>query len=173
MRKLLKLTLAAAVGSLSLSACSTIMDSSGSTRRTELTPRIAQAYVAMAASSDLFEIQSSRLALQRSQVPMTRMHADMMIRDHTNTSTQLAIGARSAGVGVPLAMLPMHQAMLDQLSRSDNFDGTYKQQQVLSHQEALALHSNYAARGDVPALRGVAANAVPVVRGHLEHGQRM
>ena len=173
MRKLLKLTMAASIGSLSLSACSTIMDTNGSTRLTEMTPRIAQAYVAMAASSDLFEIQTSQLALQRSRNPMTRMHAEMMIRDHTNTSAQLAIGARGVGIGVPLAMMPMHQAMLDQLGRSSDFDATYKQQQVVSHQQALALHSNYAARGDVPVLRGVAANAVPVVRGHLEHGQRM
>ena len=173
MRKFLKLTMAAAIGSLSLSACSTMMDPNGSTRRTELTPRIAQPYVAMAASSDMFEIRTSQLALQRSQNPMIRMHSEMMIRDHTNTTAQLAIAARSAGLGVPTAMMPMHEAMLDQLTRSSNFEGTYKQQQLVSHQQALALHSNYAARGDNPALRSVAANAVPVVRGHLEHSQKM
>ena len=41
------------------------------------------------------------------------------------------------------------------------------------HRQALALHDNYARRGDVPQLRGVAAAAVPVVRGHLDHIQRM
>ncbi len=173
MNRMLKMTMAAALGSLSLSACSTMMEPSGSTRRADMTPTVAPAFVAMAASSDMYEIQSSRLALQRSQNAMIRMHGEMMIRDHTNTTAQLTAAAQTAGVGVPMAMMPMHQALLDQLSQSSDFDRTYKQQQLVSHQQALALHSNYASRGDNPALRGVAANAVPVVRGHLQHAQTM
>jgi putative membrane protein len=168
------MTMAAALAVLPLAGCSTLMmDPNGSTRRSEMTPTYANAFVAMAASSDMYEIQSSRMALQRSQNPMIRMHAETMIRDHMNTTTQLAAAAQAGGIGVPMAMMPMHQAMLDALSRSANFDAVYKQQQVTSHQQALALHSNYASRGDNIALRGVAALAVPVVRGHLEHAQRM
>lgn len=165
--RLAPLALVAALSGMSLSACATMgapMD---------MTPNVAPAYVTMAASSDMFEIESSRLALQRSRDSMNRMHAEMMIRDHTNTTAQLKAAAASAGLGVPMQMLPMHAAMLDQLTRSANFDATYKSQQVLSHQQALALHDNYARRGDVPQLRGVAAAAVPVVRGHLDHSRRM
>jgi putative membrane protein len=70
-------------------------------------------------------------------------------------------------------MVPMHAQMLNELSRSANFDATYRAQQLSSHRQALALHENYARRGDVPQLRGVAAAAVPVVRGHLDHITRM
>jgi putative membrane protein len=158
-----------------LAACSTMMmgDPSASTRRVEMTPVLASGFVPMAASSDMYEIESSRLALTRSQNAMIRMHADMMIRDHTNTTRQLTAAAQTAGIGVPTAMMPMHRAMLDALMRSSNFDATYKQQQVVSHGQALALHSNYAARGDNVALRGVAAATVPVVRAHLQHSQQM
>lgn len=149
--------------SLSLSACVTMGPG------LDLTPDRAPAFVALAASSDLYEIESSRLALQRSRDPMVRMHAEMMIRDHTNTSNQLRTAAASAGLGVPSQMLPMHLAMLDALSRSGDFNLVYRQQQATSHQQALALMGNYARRGDVPQLRGVAAAAVPVVRGHLDH----
>ena len=167
MHRLAPLALIVALGAMSLSGCATMgapMD---------MTPSSAPAYVAMAASSDMFEIESSRLALQRSRNAMNRMHAEMMIRDHMNTTTQLKAAAASAGLGVPMQMLPIHAAMLDALSRSTSFDATYKRQQVMSHQQALALHDNYARRGDVPQLRGVAAAAVPVVRGHLDHSQRM
>lgn len=167
MRRLAPLALMAAVGGLSLSACATMAPGM------DMTPEAAPAFVAMAASSDMFEIESSRMALQRSRDPMNRMHAEMMIRDHTNTTAQLKAAAASAGLGVPMQMLPMHAAMLDQLMRSPNFDATYKSQQVVSHQQALALHDNYARRGDRPQLRGVAAAAVPVVRGHLDHARRM
>ena len=166
MRRIAPLALVAALGGLSLSACATAPGMS-------MSPAAAPAFVAMAASSDLYEIQSSRLALQRTQVPMLRMHAEMMIRDHTNTTAQLKAAAASAGLGVPAQMVPMHAQMLNELSRSANFDATYRAQQLSSHRQALALHENYARRGDVPQLRGVAAAAVPVVRGHLDHITRM
>lgn len=166
MRRLAPLTLFAAIGGLSLSGCAT-------TPGMSMAPTAAPAFVAMAASSDMYEIESSRLALQRTQNPMLRMHAEMMIRDHTNTTTQLKAAATDASLGVPMQMLPLHAGLLDQLQRSPNFDATYRGQQITSHQQALALHTNYARRGDVPQLRGVAAAAVPVVRGHLDHIQRM
>ena len=167
MRRLAPLALLAALGGMSLSGCATVGPGM------DLTPEAAPAFVAMAASSDMFEIESSRMALQRSQSPMIRMHAEMMIRDHSNMSAQLRAAAASAGLGVPTQMLPMHVAMLNELSRSANFDATYRRQQVVSHEQSLALMDNYARRGDVPALRGVAAAAVPVVRGHLDHIRRM
>lgn len=169
MRALAPLALLAGLGGMSLGGCSTMMVPAAG----DLTPEAAPAYVAMAASSDMYEIESSRLALQRTRVPMHRMHAEMMIRDHTNTTNQLKAAAATAGLGVPMTMLPMHQAMLADLSRATDFDGVYHQQQVLSHEQALALHGNYAQRGDNPALRGVAFAAVPVVRGHLDHLRRM
>ena len=165
MRRLAPLALFAALGGMSLTGCATT--------GTSMTPTAAPAFVAMAASSDMFEIESSRLALQRSQNPMLRMHAEMMIRDHSNMSTQLKAAAAGAGLGVPLQMLPLHAGLMDQLARSPNFDATYRSQQVTSHQNALAMMNAYARRGDVPGLRGVAAAAVPVVRGHLDHIQRM
>ena len=139
----------------------------------DLTPEAAPGFVAMTASSDMYEIHSSRLALQRSRMPMNRMHAEMMIRDHTNTTAQLSAAARSAGLGVPMRMLPMHATLLNELSRSANFDATYRRQQLVSHQQAFALHDNYARNGDVPQLRAVAAATVPVIRGHIGHLRRM
>jgi putative membrane protein len=167
MRRLAPLALVAALGGMSLSACATMNPAM------DMTPEAAPAFVAMAASSDMYEIESSRMALQRARVPMNRMHAEMMIRDHTNTTAQLSAAARSAGIGLPTQMLPMHSAMITQLMSSSNFDATYRDQQIMSHRQALALHDNYARRGDVPQLRGVAAAAVPIVRGHLDHISRM
>lgn len=167
MRALAPLALLASLGGLSLSGCATMVPGM------DLTPERAPAFVAMAASSDMYEIESSRMALQRSRDNINRMHAEMMIRDHTNTTAQLKAAAASAGLGVPMGLLPMHAALLNELSRSTNFDATYRRQQIMSHEQALALHDNFARRGDVPQLRGVAAAAVPVVRGHLDHMRRM
>ena len=139
----------------------------------DLTPEAGPAYVAMAASSDMYEIESSRLALQRSQLPAHRSFAQMMIRDHSNTTAQLTAAARAVGLVPPAGMLPMHAQLLSQLAASSNFDATYHQQQLSAHQMALNLHANYAARGDRQPLRAVAATATPGVRMHLEHLRRL
>jgi putative membrane protein len=139
-------------------------------------PLFAPGYMATAASSDMFEIQSSQLALQMSQNPAIRSFAQMLIGDHTRMTQQMVATAQSAGLTPPQPMLmPMHQQMLDQLRAAGPgmFDMAFRDAQVNAHQQALALHQNYSASGDVPALRTLAAGAVPVIQGHLNHAQML
>jgi putative membrane protein len=140
-------------------------------------PLFAPGYMAMAASGDLFEIQSSQLALQASANPGVRGFANMLIADHTRMTQQMMAAAQSAGLAPPPpALLPHHQAMLDQLRGAGSgpaFDAAFQQVQIAAHQEALQLHQNYAASGDVPALRAVASQAVPAITMHLQHAQSL
>jgi putative membrane protein len=103
--------------------------------------------------------------------------ANMFIADHTRSTQMLMSAAQSAGVAAPPpALLPPQQAMLDQLRSAGSgpmFDQTFQQIQIQAHQQALMLHQNYAAQGDVPALRTVAGQIVPVVQGHLQSLQSM
>ena len=116
----------------------------------------AAAYMASAASIDLFEIQPSQLALTRSRNARHRSFAAMMIRAHQGTSAQLSF------------LLPRHRALLDALAGSGDFAAAYHRQQIAVHEEALRLHGDYARGGASPTLRPVAANALPIVRNHLE-----
>lgn len=136
-------------------------------------PLAAPTYVAMAASSDQFEIQSGQLAAQMSQNPAIRGFGNMLVAHHTHTTNQLVAAAQSVGLAPPPPVLmPNHQAMLDQLrAAGPNFDVAFRDIQVQAHQEALALHQNYAAGGDQPPLRTVAAAAVPIIQQHLTAAQ--
>jgi putative membrane protein len=140
------------------------------------TPTDRNGYVTMAAASDLFEIQSSQLALSRSQRQDVRTFAQMLIDHHTQTTAQLTAAARAAGMTPPPpALMPPQQQMMAQLQQAQgtSFDQVYLRQQVPAHEMALALHQNYAARGDTPPLRTVAAAAVPIVQGHLTQARQM
>ena len=138
-------------------------------------PLFAPGYLATAASSDLFEIQSGQLAQQMSQNPAVRQFAGMLVTDHTNSTNMLVAAAQAAGITPPPpALLPQHQAMLDQLRAAGSgpsFDMAFRDIQVQAHTAALALHQNYAAQGDVPGLRATAGQIVPVIQGHLNHAQ--
>lgn len=136
-------------------------------------PLFAADYMAMASSIDLLEIRSSQLALTRAQNPRHRDFARAMIAAHNGTSAQLSLAGRRLNLLPSATLLPIHQAMFDELSASSDFDGTYHRQQIAVHQAALKLHSDFAARGESATLRPVARNAVPIVRRHLETMRRM
>jgi putative membrane protein len=142
----------------------------------DMTPTMAMPYAMMAGASDLYEIQSSQMAVQRASRPEVRQYAQMLIQHHQMTTQQLMGAARAAGLNPPPPrLLPMQQRMLSELSRASgaSFDRMYIMQQVPAHQVALNLHRNYAARGDRQPLRTVAGNAVPIVTQHLNEAQRM
>lgn len=133
-------------------------------------------FVASAAMSDMFEIESSRMASGRAQNADVKRYADMMIAEHTTSSAELATAAR----GVEDAVIP---ATLDQrrLGLLDNvrgaspvdFDDTYLDQQIAAHTETLAFMRGYAERGDNPALKAHAAKVAPIVQRHLDEATRI
>jgi len=140
-------------------------------------PLFAPGYMAQAASSDQFEIQSGQLALQASQNMAVRNFANMIMNDHTRSTQMVAAAAAAARITPPPpAMLPAQQSMLDQLRAAGtgyNFDTTFQQVQIQAHQSAMALHQNYTTSGDVPQLRATAGQIVPVVQMHLSQLQGM
>lgn len=142
----------------------------------DLTPDNASGYVTVAGASDLFEIQSSQLALTRAQRPEIRQFAQMLVTHHTQTTATLTAAARASGLNPPPPMLlPMQQRMMDELrgAAAGSFDRIYLRQQVPAHEVALALHRNYAANGDTAALRTAAGSAVPIVQQHLDRSRQL
>jgi putative membrane protein len=134
-------------------------------------PTAAPMFVMKAGASDLYEIQSSRLALQKASGARVRDFAQMMIDHHTKTTQQVTAAARSAGLNPPPPALEPHQvqmiAELQPLSGAA-FDAAYLRQQRMAHDMALSLHSTYSERGDSAALRKAASGAVPIIRRHIE-----
>ncbi|MDB5689533.1 MAG: hypothetical protein JWL91_1409 [Sphingomonas bacterium] len=140
-----------------------------------LTGTSSQNYVAWAADSDMYEIQSSKLALSKSKDAHVRMIAQQLVRDHTTTTKSLmaALPKTSPKVAKPKMKLSAdNAAMIAQLKQAPSgsaFDTLYLQQQQMAHQKAWALHSGYATDGTDPALKQVAATAVPIIESHLQH----
>ena len=135
----------------------------------------AATYVTMAASSDTYEQESSKLALAHASNPDVRAFAQMMVTDHANTSAAVMAAAKQASIGKPGGINERHVAMLKSLREMshDKMERGYVDQQVLAHEEALALHQGYAAQGDNPGLRAAAASAVPIVEAHLAEIRRI
>ena len=133
-----------------------------------VTPLAPSAYLAMAASVDLFEVKSSQLAQSRASNGQVRAVAAMLLDAHEGTSAQLSLAGRRLNLLPSATLLRVHQSMLDELDASANFDATWRRQQVEVHRVAVKLHGDFAARGESPTLRPVAASAVRIERAHLD-----
>lgn len=132
-------------------------------------------FMAQAGAGDMYEIESSRLALQRSQRADVREFAQMMIDHHTRTTQEVTEAARRDGLmPAPPRMTPAQRNMIRQLenARGAAFDRMYLMQQSTAHQQALTLHRTRA-RMNRGALSQAAAGAVPIVQQHIDRLRRM
>jgi putative membrane protein len=131
-------------------------------------------FIVRVAVSNLFEIESSRLALQRSRDPEVRRFAQQMIRDHNAATRRMTTVVRRAGLPMPPpAMNAKHQQMLATVQAAPDFDTAYVSAQLMAHQEAVALFTSYSSNGDVPQLAQFAGATLPVLEMHLEHAQSL
>jgi putative membrane protein len=126
----------------------------------------ATAFARMTASSNMFEIESSRLALEKAQGEAVRSFAQKMIDDHTAAGEKFAQAARDAGVEVPSGMSEADSAKLEVLSTSEDFDKAYLAAQVEAHDAAVKLFEGFAADGPEGQLRDFAAETLPTLQGH-------
>jgi putative membrane protein len=134
-------------------------------------------YVTGAAMGDMYEIEAGKIAAQRAKSPELKAFAQMMIKDHTQSSAELkaALADGSAGVTPPADLDARRKGMLQNLRAAGDtdFDLAYLHQQLAAHLEALTLHSGYADQGDNAALKAVAAKVKPVVEHHIAEIRRI
>lgn len=128
-------------------------------------------FTTMAAVGDLFEIQSSQLALERSQNGDVQAFAQQMIEDHGAASQSLTQAAAEEGWEAPSELDERHQAMLESLASQEGqaFDSAYIDAQVQAHDQAVALFEGYAANGPDGALKNHAVQSLPTLQQHQQH----
>jgi putative membrane protein len=126
-------------------------------------------FVQEAAISDMFEIQSSKLASAKLSGDEKRF-ADQMVTDHTKTSSELKQAAQAGNIPVPTSLDSAHQKMLDALNgeTGDKFRRDYFSDQVSAHKDAVSLFKRYGEKGDNAALKSWAATTLPTLQHHLD-----
>lgn len=134
----------------------------------------AQDFVNQAASGGLFEVQSSELALQKSQDANVQEFAKQMITDHTANNQELIATAQAEGLTVPTQISSPQAELMQTIqgAEGDAFDTAYVQAQTTAH-EAVTLYQTYAQGGDNQALVAYAQKSLPALQQHLEHVQGM
>lgn len=123
---------------------------------TAIGPMTAAIFMSLASSSALYAVKAAELAEQRSRDADVRALAARQKADAEGISGQLSFAGRRLELLPTASLLPEHQAMIDALAASPDFDKEYVRQQGKMVPDTLRLHRAYAAGGGSPTLRPVA-----------------
>jgi len=176
-----KYLLALSAATLALAACGhkteTVDNSTVTTTNTEVataptvTASAGQTFANTAASSDAFEIATSKLALTTSLSTSIKKFAQKMIDAHTGSTAKLkeTAAALTPAITPDTTLSAPQQQTLDALKAKSgsDFDQAYAAAQASAHQQTLDALKAYAATGDVPALKTFATGLIPTVTAHL------
>ncbi len=129
-------------------------------------------FVDNASQSDMLEIASAKLALNRSKSPGIKKFAHAMVTAHTKTSTELKAivdGGKAGDAKLAAHLDNRRQGLVDNLEHASDadFDARYVDQQAAAHREAGELMKTYAKMGTNDDLKAFAAKTAPAVDEHL------
>lgn len=171
MKKLAWAALIAAMA-LPLGACQSNDGGGGIFGIGEEDPRslTAQEFVEEAASSGMFEVQSSQLAQQRAADRDTQQFAQQMVIDHRRANEELTAIAQRQGLTVPTQLLPRHAKMIDELRglQGEAFERRYHELQEQAHKEAIKLFEDASQTLQDPELRRFAERTLPTLTSHRQ-----
>ncbi|GGG22231.1 membrane protein [Rhizobium wenxiniae] len=131
-------------------------------------------FIMEASASDVFEIESSKLALQKGN-DATKAYAQQMVTDHEKTTAELKALIVSGKVqGNPVtALTEDFKEEVDELAKleGDEFSDEYIDDQVEAHEDAVDLFKRYAEEGENADLKAWAAKTLPALEHHYKMAQ--
>jgi putative membrane protein len=125
--------------------------------------------------ANMAEIDSSRLALTKSQSTAVRDFAQKMIDDHTMASNEVAAVAAYKQVMLPSQLDSQHQVILDDLKGKSgaDCDKAYIDFQVKAHQETINADQDEANNGTDTQVKGLAAKLLDTLKMHLQMAEKI
>jgi len=133
-------------------------------------------FVKEVAISDMFELQSNKLAEDKGN-EQEKAFARQMVTDHSKTSGELKAMVTSGKVKaeLPTALDSSHQSKLDKLKGENgkDFSSDFNSDQVSAHKDAVSLFERYAKGGDNSDLKDWAGKTLPTLKHHLEMAENL
>lgn len=133
-------------------------------------------FVKEVAISDMFEIESNKLAEQKGNA-QEKSFAKQMVTDHTKTSAELKglVEGGKVKATLPTTLDSSHQSKLDKLKNASgkDFSSDFDTYQVSAHEDAVSLFERYAKGGDSAELKDWASKTLPALKHHLEMAKEL
>ncbi|MCC9136567.1 DUF4142 domain-containing protein [Pontibacter silvestris] len=132
-------------------------------------------FMTQAASSNMLEIQAGQLAQEKGQSQQVKGFGQMMVTDHEKATDQLKSLASQKSITLPDSMSQDHKDKLQSLrdKTGSDFDQSFMDLMVNSHQEAVNLFDNAASDLEDPDVKSFASSTLPTLRQHLDQANQI
>ncbi len=139
-------------------------------------------FVQKASVSNMFEVQSSKLALQKAHNANVRALAEQMIADHDQVGEEMREAVAEAKEESELNLRPemvldkRHRQLMERLQAApegEAFEREYLAIQTLAHKQAIELFQDYAEHGANDAIENFAEETLPDLKEHLKQVQTL
>ncbi|HEX8602955.1 MAG TPA: DUF4142 domain-containing protein [Pseudoduganella sp.] len=125
---------------------------------------------------NMAEVETAKIALQKSQNAEVKAFAQQMVDDHTKGLDEVKSVAQAKNVTLPTEPDLKHKAMAKKLqaTSAEKFDQVYMEMAgVKSHKEAHALVVKTQSSAKDADVKGLAAKLQPTIDQHMGHGQQL
>ena len=131
-------------------------------------------FVDAAAQGGITEIESSKLALEKSNDADVKQFANQMIEDHRKANEELMALASKLGLEVPdeATLMAKAKEMILEI-RDESFDEAYANNQVMAHEQTVELFKKEADSSDNAELKAFAQKTLPKLEHHLEMARQL
>ncbi|WKN23012.1 DUF4142 domain-containing protein [Azotobacter vinelandii] len=135
----------------------------------------ADDFVDEASAKGIAEIESGKLALEKSTSSDIKAFAQQMVDEHTATNERLAQIARSKNLEVAdeAELMSKAKKWILQLREGESFDEAYAKNQVASHENTVQLYRRAAQDLKDPELKAFAGKTLPVLEHHWEEARQL
>jgi putative membrane protein len=128
------------------------------------------------AQANIAEVESGKLAVEKSSNAEIKKFAQMMVDDHSKGLADVKTLASAKGTELPDGPDVKHKAVMVELKalKGDTFDSRYvKQAGVGDHEATEKLLKKTQAEAKDADLKALAGKMLPIVQGHLTHAQNL
>lgn len=128
------------------------------------------------AEANIAEVESGKLAIEKTKHPEIKKFAQMMVDDHSKGLGDVKALAKTKGVDLPDGPDMKHKAVMVEFRtlQGDTFDNRYvKQAGVGDHEATEKLLKKTQSEAKDADLKALATKMLPVVQGHLKHAQQL
>jgi putative membrane protein len=128
-------------------------------------------FMVRAANSDLFEIQTGRLAAGKGMTDEVRALGQHLVTDHTASSTELKALANQKNITIPDSLSVDKRTIRIRLAgkTGKTFDQDFATTQVTAHDEAISLYQQATQELQDPEIKAFATKTLPILQMHREH----
>lgn len=134
----------------------------------------AEDFIDEASAKGIAEIETSKLALEKSSSQDVRNFAQRMIDDHTAANKELAQIARQKNLEVAddAALMAKAKKLILKLRDGESFDVAYANNQVEAHEETIEVFQK-AAHSKHPEIKAFADKTLPKLQNHLQMARQL